>query len=790
MAEEKKTLAQQFMEKGGVTAYEGGLDKPDHIQSRPFFGLLPQGKTSFIEKGDADLSYDISTLEDKMQSQSLTTEAHDFVQNIEKRFRNVVPGITVFVIDPDAIKGHYLMDDGADRGLSKSLYMYVEDKLQKANAGDGKTFLAQKEILDMVSQSVLTGRNPFSMRAGISPTYAHIEGLGAVNLVLPDNPDSMAPNVLGDAVYGADKRMIREGITPDEFRRLVVYHELGHATDKNYCGYSFKKVTQNQLSDVMDRHRTECIADAHAVLQLARDYGEEGLKCADLWGDCRIEYLRACVDKRLEDTKYETKFFKKMREEIAKTTGVNPDDPEWEATFKQLMANKETADIIDKLGSPLAYHTTDVVDATIAYAREALRDGSLMKMSDAEVIAKAQYMSETYGLTRQEMAEVSIALAEGTEHPKYKQMMERCSESRDKMAGGDVSRKDIDKHYEIEREKNAYIKALQFARNLGLPDPDFKMSIGLKKEILRQNAELQKFQAEGGQELSGYAAAVLDALNENDADREFMHALISQQKEELRAAGHDPENPDVYAEDKLRFLDTVIEQAPSIEAMVAGNKIVKEQIAAVETDTEVKGDAAIAHFVKNELASLAAMQKMLAMAAQRNPQAMTLEQQYSAMAKENKLFKAAIAGEKETQVAAFAIRSDKETWEKVSQDPVMAMLVDAKAKQKPTEFLSQYQMMAGNPDQETVVGLWKGAAAYHQAVVATVIQSPAIREAVAQKDPELFAAVVDSVKSMKSKGRAAPTEIKQAGPLQPMVDKQVKDTLVQKQLKNKLAGRA
>ena len=125
MAEEKKSLAQQFMEKGGVTAYEGGLDKPDHLQQRPFFGLLPQGKTTFIEKGDKDMSYDISTLEDKMQSQSLTTEAHDFVQNLEKRFRNVVPGITVFVIDPDAIKGHYLMDHGADRSLQKSLYMYV-----------------------------------------------------------------------------------------------------------------------------------------------------------------------------------------------------------------------------------------------------------------------------------------------------------------------------------------------------------------------------------------------------------------------------------------------------------------------------------------------------------------------------------------------------------------------------------------------------------------------------------------------------------------------------------------
>ena len=790
MAEEKKSLAQQFMEKGGVTAYEGGLDKPDHLQQRPFFGLLPQGKTTFIEKGDKDMSYDISTLEDKMQSQSLTTEAHDFVQNLEKRFRNVVPGITVFVIDPDAIKGHYLMDHGADRSLQKSLYMYVEDKLQKANAGNKKTFLANEDVLNMVSESVLTGRNPFSMRAGISPTYAHIEGMGAVNLVLPDNPDSMAPNVLGDAVYGADERMIREGITPDEFRRLVVYHELGHSTDRNYCGYTFKKITQNSLSDVMDRHRTECIADAHAVMQLARDFGEEGLKCAALWGDCRIEYLRVCVDRRLEDTKYETEFFKKMREEIEKTTGENPDDPKWEAEYKKLMADKDTAKVIDQLGSPLAYHTTDVVDATIAYAREALKDGSLQKMTDAEVIAKAQYMSETYGLTRQQMAELSISLAEGKEHPKYHEMMERCSEARDHMVGGDITREDIDKHYEVEREKMAYVEAVKFAASLGLPKPDFKMSDELKAELKAQAVARKQYEVEGGAELDGYASAVLDALDENNADRETMHALISQQKEALREAGHDYENPDKFAEDKLQFLDSVIEQAPAIEAMVAGSKIVKDQIAAVKTDTEVKGDDAIAHFVKNELKSLAAMQSAFISAANRDPQSMTLEEQYKAMAQENRDFKKAIAAEKETQVAAFAIRSDKEAWAKVSKDPVLSMLVEAKAKQKPTEFLAQYQMQAGAPDQASVIELAQGAAAYHQAVVVSVVRSPEVKSVIAAKEPRMMAGVVKAVKEMKAMGKEAPVEIKTESQLHKIAHEQVKSTLVQKQLKDKLTGRA
>ena len=295
--ENEKSLLEQFMAAGKVTVFESGLDRPDYIQDRPFFNLLPRGKTSVIEAGEKPNSLTVTSGEQKGKSPSLRTEAHQFFVEMEKRFRSVVPGITVFIIDPDAVQGRYLMDEKEDRSLGKSLFLHVEQKLRAAKADKEKTFLTDRSVLKQVSEAGITGRNPFSMAASVSPTYDALEGVGRVNLVVGDNPDSMEPNVLGDAVVGADERMAKEGITPDEFRRLVLYHELGHATDEEYTGYSFDKITQNELSDVMRRHRTECIADAHATLQLARDFGNT--KCAALWGDCRIDYLRVCVNNLL-----------------------------------------------------------------------------------------------------------------------------------------------------------------------------------------------------------------------------------------------------------------------------------------------------------------------------------------------------------------------------------------------------------------------------------------------------------------------------------------------------------
>lgn len=762
MAEENKEtqartpLLDAFMKAGKISVFESGLDRPDHLQDRPFFNLLPKGKTTFINMSEtADKLY-VKSAEEQAQSPALDTEAHQFFESMEKRFRTVMPGVTLFIIDPDAVQGRYLLDTEDDRSLGKSLYLHVEEKLQKAAAGNDQTFLTQEEILKSVSEAGITDRNPFSMRAAVAPTLENLAGLGNVNLVVGDNPDAMTANVL-DMVAGAEERRLKEGITRDEFRRLVLYHELGHATDHNYASAynSIEKITETELDNVMCRHRTECIADAHAVLQLARDFGTT--KCAELWGDCRIEYLRICVDRRMEDTKYDTEFMKKLREAEAKSHAQNPNDPDYENNFKQLMADRQVADTIKKLGSPLAYHTTDVIDATVKWAKEHLADGSLQKMSDLEVIKQAQVMSETYGLTRQQMAEISIALAKGETHPKYEQMMHRVQESRDHMP---IDNKKLEQEYETQRELNAYMEAAQLSAGLGLPAPEQNFSPALKNKLIKQQTMRKKMEMMTRLSVAQYQSELLDKL-ETTSSREEMHEILGKEKEDLRTAGkNDKGKKDLFAGSKLKVVDAVIDQAPNVEAILTANKSIKKQLDQIKSSTEVSGDAAIVHFIKNELRAATSMSSALWKAYNREPAKMSPEEQLKSLRSENRDFKKALLAEKETQIAAFAIRSDKETWAKVSSDPVLSQLIDQKAKQKPTAALGQYQMNMGNMDKNTAAVLFQEVAETHKYLVETFTGNPQTASALKAKDLRTFETMKKYAADLKKTERTSPLNLK------------------------------
>ena len=50
--EQKTPLLDAFMKAGKISVFESGLDRPDHLQDRPFFNLLPQGETTFINMSE------------------------------------------------------------------------------------------------------------------------------------------------------------------------------------------------------------------------------------------------------------------------------------------------------------------------------------------------------------------------------------------------------------------------------------------------------------------------------------------------------------------------------------------------------------------------------------------------------------------------------------------------------------------------------------------------------------------------------------------------------------------
>ena len=204
-----------------------------------------------------------------------------------------------------------------------------------------------------------------------------------------------------------------------------------------------------------------------------------------------------------------------------------------------------------------------------------------------------------------------------------------------------------------------------------------------------------------------------------------------------------------------------------MQAGIAANKRVSHQINSIKSDTVVSGEEAVVHFVKHELRAQTTMQRILIGAASRDMSSMTMQEQVDAMRAENRAFGKVLISEKEMQVAAFAIRSDKETWAKVSKDKTLAALVDQKAKQKPSAILADYQMAASNPNKETMVSLLEESVMTHGAVAQSVVNTPELAAMFKAKAPRLMAGLKRFDAQLKQEQAAAKQQETKA-PLSPL----------------------
>ena len=248
---------------------------------------------------------------------------------------------------------------------------------------------------------------------------------------------------------------------------------------------------------------------------------------------------------------------------------------------------------------------------------------------------------------------------------------------------------------------------------------------------------------------------------ENVSTRDEIHTVIGKEKEHLRTTGKDDVGKkDIFAGSKLKVVDAVIEQIDNVEAILNANKLVKQQIEKIPSKTEVSGDAAIAHFIKNELSSLTAMKNALVKAYSRDPSKMTVQEQLDSLRSENNDFKKALKAEKESQIAAFSIRSDKETWKQISTDPVLAQLIDQKAKQKPSGVLGQYQLLASSMDKNSAAVLLNEVSEIHKYLVKNFSKNPETTKAMKKKDARSFDAMKKYADSLETSQKTSPLNLK------------------------------
>lgn len=201
------------MKGGKLRVFECGEKRPEFIQERPFFGLLPEGQTSYIEPGLNGENCTVSVGEPP-KDYILDTENHRFFKQIEERFRNVRPDMTLFVIDPDVVMGRYATDDEPDRSIGKSLYLHIVEKLKEANVY-GKTPI-DKSYVEPVIASAITSSNAFSATNPVGVTKKNLDGERNISLVVGDNPDTLVDDMFY-WVPGVKERMEKKALPAVSF---------------------------------------------------------------------------------------------------------------------------------------------------------------------------------------------------------------------------------------------------------------------------------------------------------------------------------------------------------------------------------------------------------------------------------------------------------------------------------------------------------------------------------------------------------------------------------------------
>ncbi len=691
-----------FFKGGEVKIYEAGLEEnaPARIQDRYFFQALPREQTSYLSnsaEATAAGNYTLSVGK-PAEASALDTESHSFLSEVENRFKNVRPDATLIIIDPDVIRGRYAMDDTRDRSLDKQLLMYLQDKIEERQAENDID--VEPGDAGIFKNAAFDGNSPFSMALKTGVKDGDHMGERQVALVVASNPD-MPMHTLFTRVPGAVERIKQLGFTSDQARRLVLYHEIGHALDRNVTPDPLKGTKIEQL---LRRHQTECLADAHAMLQVARDFGTTA-PCR-LMSDIRMDNTITALDsyfpfdqktksgnpvdnfenleksirrQALQDTfapQNEGKADTKAPQSPVAQPAAPAQPQKKDGLFTKLEKQSKLFERLSGLGSSLAYHTTDVADAAIAFAEKGLKDGSLIKMTDREVLDTAQKIVDRYSLSAERIEQICAASMFGTLTPDVVHMCRRAKQAQANMG---VDPETLNKKYaKRKKETDAYIqKMIQARKGIHTPRtnaPEPKNSEKTAMDAWRKDM-LKRIQKDGGDR-----QALLNVVaQEKDVLRQFRHPLDMKKIETLNA----------------EFLgysqDTALKA--SARASIAG--MITEQTKGVKVPET--GDALIGAYLLAEMECLAAGQETAAKTEARVNKMLFGSHLTEAVEAEGKSFENVVKAEAKAQNYAFALRADKEAWETVKQIPELSKTVIQQASHKHPEWMDNMSINIMNP---------------------------------------------------------------------------------------------
>lgn len=724
----EKSLNPQFSEKlesfmngGTVRVFECGESRPEHLQDRPFFDLLPSGQTTYISAGAGAEDYTVSVGEPPKEY-ILNTENHKFFQQMEERFRNVRPGMTLFVIDPDVVMGRYATDFESNRSLEKSMYLHIVEKLEKSDAYN-KTPIKEEDVPQVIQASIKSS-NAFSSTNPVNVTRDNLSGERNISLVVGDNPDTLVDDMFYH-IPGVKERMEKEGVTRRQLQQFTLYHEFGHALDPAHKGGFDKRAVQNETDRQLARHRTECLADAHAVLQLARDYGSTDT--ALLIGDVRIENTMHVL-KKYENTDSPSPIERALDKIAQSNLHTQPTDSPEIIELKNLQIDNELFQDIQEAGASLAYYTTGVIDAAIKIANEKLADGSLMKMSDLEVLDMADSISRKYGLTKEEMTKLRIDIVKKQPNAIAESMKMRAEKAYNRMP---VPREQIEAKYAKAEAMMAEKRVKDVEEMLGIINDS--QAQGLEN---MDPAVLQKMIIKLAM-LAEWKEGVHEKIAKNGADKDALITVLTEEKESIRKASVN----DIIGMEKFATLnEEFIGQAPAVLAKAKANQVVFKQIQSIPAEpVEATGKNGLIEYISAEMDVMNKMIKILDKASARDLKEMTPKNQAAALQEDSAAFDSVIAAERKVQTTAAVMAADPETAALAS--PSLKKKMQKKAEGKHPDFMTDFQMNFGS---------------MHSA------DARKMREEIVKKKFVIISDLVKMPEVMKSMATTRPLELKEA----------------------------
>ncbi len=199
----------------------------------------------------------------------------------------------------------------------------------------------------------------------------------SLNIILLPHYSVIDMNLFND-IPNAMLKLKEKGIDPEDVYKNTVFHELGHALEKQNAlkGFHHHKTNDTILNNI-NRYRTECIADTFAVFQMARLRGNTDI--AEVGMMVRAKKLKDSY-KYFKETNNEIK--QSIQNDIVKAygeTGFSKEHIEKAISASEQMQMKH-------LGDHMLYFTVVAIDNARKLADKMLADGTLIKMTDKEVL--------------------------------------------------------------------------------------------------------------------------------------------------------------------------------------------------------------------------------------------------------------------------------------------------------------------------------------------------------------------------------------------------------------------